>query len=263
MKPHMNIAPLQCKSMSSKSRRSGNALVVVVILLGLAVAIYLFSPRLRTKVNMAADDLKSWKPDHIQKDPVGYLTWSMAECDRIGASLEARQLAMVAQEQTLRRGVKETQAIAETCVALLAETKVAFLGAQRSGQWPIQIQGARLDELASKRKLLELDTRIRQQREFIRQGEALLLTLESKIKIAAQRRTEAAAVQGALGRSLEIAQANQVVQDLDTLKSSLAGIQSYSEAISLPSAEAPTSTLVERAHSGRVDEQRLAEILKK
>jgi len=163
----------------------------------------------------------SWTDENIAKDPIGYLTWSLEEFDRLETEFKARQLAM-------RRSLRELQAktALETATLerkreLLTTLKAAYRMALPKESFPVLIEGVNQDREQMERLIVETHSSVAKlEAKSARVGvtkaklDGNLVKIERTLTDLRQRRVE-------LLEKLEQAKLAKTLEDYDGLRDSV------------------------------------------
>ena len=152
--------------MQKLNNRRGSSVVglivgLVVLLLVAGGIWYLVSKPFQTHVNQSLTQATQWTAENIKKDPVGYLTWALAEVGKTQDKLQASELSLRTKKNTTARALEKQTADKSQYEKLLGEFKAAYTTAAGEKKWPTMVRGMEFDEMHLKRKIVECNDKIK------------------------------------------------------------------------------------------------------
>ena len=93
---------------------------------------FFVSKPFQTHVNQAFNQATQWTPENIKKDPVGYLTWALAEVGKTEDKLQASELSLKTKKNATARALEKHTADQSQYEKLLTEFKEAYTTAART-----------------------------------------------------------------------------------------------------------------------------------
>ncbi len=211
--------------------------VVLLLLLGVP-ALWWVLMRPRAVIPPApptTSESKVWSPDAIQADPVGYLSWALAEARRADKRLREGMDTLRNREDQTRRLRSVNEAERQGQLRLLDNARDAYRKGEASGKWPVELRG----EVQGRDDLRELILLSAARAESL---EALNRSLEETAR-ALRRNLSELEEQGLavrrllarLGADLEQARLREDQESLLALSNDLSGILGTIGAMSAPS----------------------------
>lgn len=215
-----------------KRNNQGGVLLIVIVLIAVAgAAFYFFSAPFKTKVNEITRQATKWTPENIQKDPVGYLTWAVSECDQLEDKLDARIIALNTKINQSRREIMEKTSERASFDGLLKELKTAYRMASEDDVWPVEVRGAKLTEEQTKSRIVETHQRIAQLTSVIDTYESALNKMLNSLTDVGNKLSETAKLKRKLNGEVEIARVKKEVSGLDEVSDSVSAIIDTTEAL--------------------------------
>jgi len=213
------------------SRRSGSVLVIVLLLVVVLAALYFISDPFRTKVDESTRQATTWTPENIQKNPVGYLQFSLSELAAISSKLEARVLALNTQKNQADRQAGKADAEAGQLKLLVEQAKALYLQASKDGTWPVALNGHSVSEDQLKEKIVNAHQRAESLSARVQAYTQTTAKLDRALKDLFQKQKEVAGLQQKLQSDLEMVKINQSVKDIEHIEDSVAAIMATSQAL--------------------------------
>ena len=87
-----------------------------------------------------------WTPENIQKNPYLFIQDQIRSCDELKAKIEAQNISMVRLGKQAERSIEEADAMTARYNSFLKQAKTAYKEAEQTGEWPVTINGYKLDE---------------------------------------------------------------------------------------------------------------------
>lgn len=88
----------------------------------------------------------TWTSENIQANPYLFIQDQIRRCDELRAKIEAQNISMVRLGKQAARTIEEAEAMTDRYKRFLAQAKTAYKEAERTGHWPVVINGYELDE---------------------------------------------------------------------------------------------------------------------
>lgn len=88
----------------------------------------------------------TWTSENIQANPYLFIQDQIRNCDQLKAKIEAQTITMVRLGKQAARSIEEADAMIARYTEFLSKAKTAYKEANRTGRWPVSINGFRLDE---------------------------------------------------------------------------------------------------------------------
>ena len=147
------------------NRRGSSPVGIIVALIVLALVVggiwFFVSKPFQTHVTQAYNQATQWTPENIKKDPVGYLTWALAEVGKTEDKLQASELSLRTKKNKTERALEKQTADQSQYEKLLTEFKEAYTTAAQKKKWPARVRGTEFDEMHMKRKIVECNDKIK------------------------------------------------------------------------------------------------------
>lgn len=100
----------------------------------------------KAEAREAARQNNTWTSENIQKNPYLFIQDQIRRCDELKAKIEAQDITMVRLNKQASRSVEESDSMITRYTAFLEQAKPAYKAAEASGEWPVVINGYKLDE---------------------------------------------------------------------------------------------------------------------
>lgn len=149
------------KNINTKHTIVGTVSLGTLIALGIIIfaVLYIASAPFRTKVDRKIEDIATWTPEQIQRNPSGYLRWAEAEVGELQNKIGARRIDLLKQRELARKqGADATAKLSDT-TRLLEEAKSIY----RNDDWPAQLRGREM----SQEEMAELLLLLREQSDLL------------------------------------------------------------------------------------------------
>jgi chromosome segregation ATPase len=221
--------------LAQNNRRGAAAGIVVAVIFLLLIAggiWYFVSKPFQTHVNQAITQATDWTPENIKKDPAGYLTWAIAQTDGTKQKLDAAQLALTTQRNTIANKLEKASTDKSDYERLLKEMKAAYEKADNENSWPATVRRHEFDKNELKRKIVECDHNL--QKATTLAGSCS----DAKSKVAARldeindQLSKVDTLRTDLETKLETAKVQQTFEGIDNVSTNFDQIVSTSKALS-------------------------------
>jgi hypothetical protein len=214
-----------------QGKRGNTVAIVLVIVLVLGAILFFVSKPFQTRVKQATRQATEWTPENIQKDPVGYLSWALAECGKTEEKLQASRLALKTNRNNAERSLSTHQADQTAYTKLLDEAKSLYRQAGASASWPAELRGVKMEEAVLKAKIVEAHDKLSGLGELIATYQQSRQIIDRKLVEVEAKLTEVTKLESKLSTDLEIAKVRKTVEGIGTISDQLNAIVDTSEAL--------------------------------
>ena len=242
--------------MNLKSRTGSTTSTVIAIIVLIVVALgvfYFVSDPFKAKVDKKIEQSTKWTNENIQKDPLGYLTWSISEVRRVKAQMEANLIGLSRQQKSASRLKDESMSKQQAAERLVNAGKEAFTKADAAKAWPATLNGQKYTSDELKGYLLKMSKQEQSLSANIEKYNALLVRLGFNIKRTQEKLEEASTAEGELKTNLEFVKADQAIRSLDNLRDAVNSVIDVSDILADSSKTLSASDLIEANRSETID----------
>ncbi len=102
----------------------------------------------------------TWTSENIAKNPYLFIQDQIRQCDSIKAKIEAQTITLVRMGKESARKVEEADGMKARYTRFLAAANAAYDEAEKSGKWPVTINGYEMNEDELGDKMDDAQTRI-------------------------------------------------------------------------------------------------------
>jgi len=88
----------------------------------------------------------TWTSENIRDNPYLFVQDQIRNCDELRAKIEAENITMLRLGKEAARTIEESDAMIARYTVFLGQAKAAYKTAQNTGEWPVILNGFRLDE---------------------------------------------------------------------------------------------------------------------
>ena len=89
---------------------------------------------------------RTWTSENIRDNPYLFVQDQIRNCDELRAKIEAENITMLRLGKQAARTIEESDAMIARYTVFLGQAKAAYKTAQATGEWPVILNGFRLDE---------------------------------------------------------------------------------------------------------------------
>ena len=230
------------------------AVIAIIVLIVVALGIFYFvSDPFKAKVDRKVEQSTKWTNENIQKDPLGYLTWSISEVRRVKAQMEANVIGLSRQQKNATR-LKDESTSKQQAAARLVQTGMdAFKKAEASNSWPATWNNVQYTREKLQGEMLKMSKLEQNLSANIEKYSALLVRLGFNIKRTQEKIEEASTAEGELKTNLEFVKADQAIRSLDNLRDAVNSVIDVSEILADSSKTLSAADLVEANRSETID----------
>ena len=231
------------------------AVIAIIVLIVVALGIFYFvSDPFKAKVDKKIEQSTKWTNENIQKDPLGYLTWSMSEVRRVKAQMEANYIGLSRQQKNAYRLKDEATSKQQAAARIIAAGKEAFSKAEAAKSWPASANGKTYNTANEmKADLLKLFKTEQNLSANIEKYSNLLVRLGTNIKRTQEKIDEAKEAEESLKNNIEFVKADQAIKSLDNLRDSVNSVLDVSEILADSSKTLSASDMIEANRSETID----------
>jgi hypothetical protein len=246
--------------MNQVQYRRGSSVVAVIV--GIAVVLliaggiwYFVSKPFQTHVNQVYDKATQWTPENIKKDPVGYLTWALAEVDKTKDKLDASRLGLATKKNANTRVLKKQSADMSDYENLFKEFKDAYAKAGTEKHWPVTVRGKEFSEKAFKSATVECNAHIANTKVVVDTLTKTEKLIDDKLSEIEAKLSEVEQLKIKLSANLEIANANKSVEDIGSIGDQLNAIVDTSSALAKTTEENSVADMVKPSGDAHVEDE--------
>ncbi len=242
------------------NRRGSSVVGIIVGLIVLALVLggiwFFVSKPFQTHVSQAYTQATQWTPENIKKDPVGYLTWALAEVGKTQDKLQASELSLKTKKNATARALGKHTAENSEYAKLLSELKDAYVKADADKKWPARVRGAELDEKDLKRKIVDCSRKIDNTGSLVDTYSKTDKLLGDKLDEIENKLADVEKLRDKLSTNKELAEANKSVDDIGAIGDQLNAIVDTSTALAA-TAEQGTSveSMIKPSGDAKVDDE--------
>lgn len=187
------------------------------------VAEELKTPRVVRKAaaREAAKQNDTWTSENIQKNPYLFIQDQIRRCDELKAKIEAQDITMVRLGKQAARSAEESDSLIARYTLFLDEAKPAYKAAEASGEWPVVINGFKLDEEQLIDRIADALERIELARKDRETGETIARKTEMRRGVLKTKKKELASLRLQLVQQGEQVKMNSQLAEIEDLASTL------------------------------------------
>ena len=230
-------------------------MIISSIVLVAGVGFYLISAPFKTNVDMKMEQATKWTPENIQKDPVGYLAWGIANAEKTIDALKAREIAVIQQINKADTQFLECDNACSAVEAQLNRHAASYKQAAEQTGWPCFVNGHSYDQKELKRQIISLDRRLKS--EEIRRHN--LDALQQKLSLHRTRiKDELRKAQDALAslqHQQEVVKTETAVADLEGIQGDVSAVAGIADLMTGMERMPSVDTLIQEEQSSVSDDE--------
>ena len=246
-----------------KTGKSGQAKIVVVVLIVIAAAIaiwYFTSDVGRTRINAAADQYAHWTPENIAKNPESYLDFCEQQAKEAVQKLKASEISVAQNHANLEGMQKDSAEKIALGAKALTELKDLYKDAAANNKWPATWMGKSLDQDAAKRQIISFGHQVAAQESLKAKVDAGLKQLDLQTTKIQEAGSQAQEQISQIKTSREMLKVQKITEDLSkqlvnigaTLKATISTATESSGTITLDQLKAESATAVDDAEFNKI-----------
>ncbi len=166
----------------------------------------------------------TWTSENIQKNPYLFIQDQIRQCDALKAKIEAQTITMTRLGKEAARKVEEADGMVARYKKLLAACNAAYDEAEKSGKWPVTVNGYEMDEEELGDKIDDAATRIELAEKDRKQNTAIGKKVEIRQGILKKKKREVANLRLRLVQQAEQVKMNAALAEIEDLKDVLGTI---------------------------------------
>lgn len=159
----------------------------------------------------------TWTSENIQKNPYLFVQDQIRNCDQLKAKIEAQNITMVRLGKQAARSVEEADAMIARYTAFLAQAKTAYKEAEATGNWPVTLNGYRLDEEQLGDRIVDALERIELAEKDRAAGEAIVRKTTARKDVLKAKGRELASLRLKLVQQAEQIKMNSQLAEIEDL----------------------------------------------
>jgi len=239
----------------TRANSTRNTVIGIIVLVVVALGIFYFvSDPFKAKVDKKIEQSTKWTNENIQKDPLGYLTWSMAEVRRVKAQMESNFIGLSRQQKNAYRLKDEATSKQQAAQRIIAAGKAAYTKASETKSWPVSVNGKTYNTATElQADLLKLFKTEQNLGSNIEKFSNLLVRLNANIKRTQEKIDEAKEAEDSLKNNIEFVKADQAIKSLDNLRDSVNSVLDVSEILADSSKTLSAADMIEANRSETID----------
>lgn len=122
---------------------------------------------------------RTWTSENIRDNPYLFVQEQIRNCDELRAKIEAENITMLRLGKQAARTIEESDAMIARYTVFLGQAKAAYKTAQTTGEWPVILNGFRLDEELLRNRIADALERV----ELAKQDRAAAETVARKAEM--------------------------------------------------------------------------------
>ena len=166
----------------------------------------------------------TWTSENIQKNPYLFIQDQIRQCDALKAKIEAQNITLTRMAKESARKVEEADGMIARYTKLLAACTAAYDEAEKSGKWPVKVNGYEMDEEELGDKIDDAATRIELAEKDKKLNTAIGKKVEIRQGILKKKRRELANIRLKLVQQAEQVKMNAALAEIEGLKDVLGTI---------------------------------------
>ena len=169
----------------------------------------------------AARQNNTWTSENIQKNPYLFIQDQIRRCDELKAKIEAQDITMVRLNKQASRSAAEADSMISRYTAFLEQAKPAYKAAEASGNWPVRVNGFKLDEEQLVDRIADALERIELAKKDRETGETIAKKTEVRRGVLKTKKKELASLRLQLVQQGEQVKMNSQLAEIEDLASTL------------------------------------------
>ena len=230
--------------------------IIVIILLIAGVARFsgceACNGPVATNISMKIDELTTWQPKAIAKDPVGFMTYAVSASDEIVLEMKAAQIGTAQLRASTERKIQANATEYEAVKILFSEFRPAYQEAANAESWPTTVREKSYSEEELRNQVAALGKRFN----ACQTEKNSLLEFEKKLSSHAaqleERLADTEATRREFAHQLEVIRMDKASADLDhltdQLKSQVEGLAKNAHFVKMPVNETTVDELLEEEY---------------
>ena len=166
----------------------------------------------------------TWTSENIAKNPYLFIQDQIRQCDALKAKIEAQTITMTRLSKEAARKVEEADGMVARYTKLLAACNAAYDEAEKSGKWPVTVNGYEMDEDELGDKIDDAATRIELAEKDRKQNTAIGKKVEIRQGVLKKKKREVANLRLKLVQQAEQVKMNAALAEIEGLKDVLGTI---------------------------------------
>ena len=166
----------------------------------------------------------TWTSENIAKNPYLFIQDQISQCDALKAKIEAQTITMTRLSKEAARKVEEADGMVARYNKLLAACNAAYDEAEKSGKWPVTVNGYEMDEEELGDKIDDAATRIELAEKDRKQNTAIGKKVEIRQGVLKKKKREVANLRLKLVQQAEQVKMNAALAEIEGLKDVLGTI---------------------------------------
>ena len=217
---------------NTEPRRGFSLILFLILIVAIGVlAFYFASEPFSTRVDNAYRDATKWTPENIQEDQTGYLQWAIKASGEQESELKSRALSIRTKLIGLQRDLSSAQDRRARVDRFLSEAKNLYQLAAEDNRWPVWFRGAEITEPELQELIVEAYQEAAQRKILEESLENALVRLEGKLEEVRIGQDRIIGQIRELRLKLEIAQVNELLDDIGEIAVTTREILDGSEAV--------------------------------
>lgn len=169
----------------------------------------------------AAKQDSTWTSENIQANPYLFIQDQIRNCDELKAKIEAQTITMTRLNKQAARTVEESDSMITRYTAFLEQAKVAYKEAETNGEWPVVLNGYKLDEDQLGDRITDALERIELAKKDRAAGEVIVRKTEHRKEILKAKKKELASLRLQLVQQGEEVKMNSQLAEISDLTNML------------------------------------------
>lgn len=165
----------------------------------------------------AAKQNGTWTSENIQKNPYLFIQDQIHRCDELKAKIEAQSITMVRLGKQAARSIEEADSMTARYTTFLQQAKAAYKEAEQTGQWPVDINGFKLDQEQLDDRIADALERIELAKKDRAAGEAIVKKAEVRKGVLKTKKQELASLRLQLVQQGEQVKMNAQLAEINDL----------------------------------------------
>ena len=163
----------------------------------------------------------TWTSENIQKNPYLFIQDQIRRCDELKNKIEAQDITMVRLGKQAARSVEESTSMITRYTTFLEQAKPAYKAAEASGEWPVVINGFKLDEEQLVDRIADALERIELAKKDQETGATIARKTEMRRGVLKTKKKELASLRLQLVQQGEQVKMNSQLAEIEDLASTL------------------------------------------
>ncbi len=169
----------------------------------------------------AARQDSTWTSENIQKNPYLFIQDQIRNCDQLKAKIEAQNITMTRLNKQAARSIEEADSMISRYTTFLDQAKTAYKEAEQTGEWPVVINGYKLDEEQLGDRITDALERIELAKKDRAAGEVIVRKTEQRKGILKAKGKELASLRLQLVQQGEEVKMNSQLAEISDLTNML------------------------------------------